>query len=115
MMRKHFGYRCEFCDGTVKAKRVDREASKHRSGFVIVEEVTIGVCDQCGTRDYSADVLTDCFREGQANTYPARAGRPSRVIQRCAAMRNLVAKQGNSYPLSTPHSCAAGEAVSRAA
>jgi YgiT-type zinc finger domain-containing protein len=56
-MKKLFGYRCEYCDGIVKARRLDREAFKHKSGFVILEEVTIGVCDQCGNRYYSADVL----------------------------------------------------------
>ena len=33
------------------------EAFKHRDGFVILEDVTIGVCDTCGNRYYSADIL----------------------------------------------------------
>lgn len=56
-MKTKFGYRCEYCEGTVRSKRVEREAFKHRSGFVILEDVAIGVCDQCGNRYYSADVL----------------------------------------------------------
>ena len=52
-----FGYRCEHCDGTVRPKRVQREAFKHKLGFVILEDVTIGVCDSCGSRYYSADSL----------------------------------------------------------
>lgn len=51
------GERCQYCDGTVRAQRVDREAFRHRDGFVILEDVTIGVCDHCGNRYYSADVL----------------------------------------------------------
>jgi YgiT-type zinc finger domain-containing protein len=52
-----FGYRCEHCDGTVRPKRVKREAFKHKLGFVILEDVTIGVCDACASRFYSADSL----------------------------------------------------------
>ncbi|MEH2058417.1 MAG: YgiT-type zinc finger protein [Nostoc sp.] len=44
-----YGYRCEYCQGTVQPRTVKREAFKHRDGFVILEDVTIGVCDTCGT------------------------------------------------------------------
>ncbi|MFQ5595462.1 MAG: YgiT-type zinc finger protein [Anaerolineae bacterium] len=37
--------------------RVKREALTHKRGFVILENVTIGVCDMCGNRYYSADIL----------------------------------------------------------
>ena len=52
-----YGYRCEYCSGTVRAKSVEREAFKHKNGFIILEGVTIGVCDVCGNRYYSADIL----------------------------------------------------------
>lgn len=52
-----YGYKCEQCEGTVRPKKVKREAFKHKTGFVILEEVIIGVCDLCGTRYYSADIL----------------------------------------------------------
>jgi YgiT-type zinc finger domain-containing protein len=52
-----YGYKCECCDGTVRPKTIDREAFKHKSGFIILENVTIGVCDVCGNRYYSADIL----------------------------------------------------------
>jgi len=52
-----YGYKCEYCEGTVRPKKVKREAFKHKIGFVILEDVTIGVCDLCGTRYYSADIL----------------------------------------------------------
>ena len=52
-----YGYKCEYCEGTVQPKTVDREAFKHKNRFVILEDVTIGVCDACGNRYYSADIL----------------------------------------------------------
>ena len=52
-----YGYRCEYCDGTVQPKTVEREAFKHKSGFIILEDVTIGVCVVCGNRYYSSDIL----------------------------------------------------------
>lgn len=52
-----YGYPCEYCDGTVQPRQVEREAFKHKSGFIILENVTIGVCDTCGNRYYSAAIL----------------------------------------------------------
>ena len=52
-----YGYRCEHCDGTVREKVVEREAFKHKNGFVILEDVPIGVCDGCGVRYYNASLL----------------------------------------------------------
>jgi YgiT-type zinc finger domain-containing protein len=52
-----YNYLCEYCDGIVRPKRVAREAFKHRDGFVIMKDITIGVCDKCGNRYYSADIL----------------------------------------------------------
>jgi YgiT-type zinc finger domain-containing protein len=56
-MKKLFGYRCEYCEGTVQAKQVAREAFKHKTGFVILEDVEVGICNRCGNRYYSADTL----------------------------------------------------------
>ena len=52
-----YGYSCEFCSGTVRPQTVEREVFRHAHGFVILERVTIGVCDRCGNRYYSADLL----------------------------------------------------------
>jgi YgiT-type zinc finger domain-containing protein len=52
-----YGYKCEYCEGRVKPRLIDREAFKHKNGFIILENVTIGVCDVCGNRYYSADIL----------------------------------------------------------
>ena len=54
-MKSQFGYPCEYCEGTVQARRVDREAFKHKAGFVILEDVEIGVCDGCDNRYYTAE------------------------------------------------------------
>ncbi len=56
-MPSSFDYQCEFCEGTVRAKRIEREAFKHKNGFVILENVKIGVCNKCGNRYYSAATL----------------------------------------------------------
>ncbi len=56
-MTNKFGYPCEYCDGKVREKRVQREAFKHKGGFVILEDLIIGVCDKCGNRYYSAETL----------------------------------------------------------
>lgn len=52
-----FGYRCEHCPGTVRPKRVKREVFKHKAHFVIIEDVTVGICDQCANRFYTAETL----------------------------------------------------------
>ena len=52
-----YDYKCEYCEGTVRAKTVDKEAFKHKKQFVILEDVKIGVCDRCGNRYYSADLI----------------------------------------------------------
>ena len=50
-------FRCEYCEGTVKEKVVKREAFKHKTGYVILEDVPIGICDHCGNRYYTATVV----------------------------------------------------------
>lgn len=52
-----YGYPCEYCEGIVQGRSVEREAFKHQNGFVILEDIVIGVCDQCGNRYYSSDIL----------------------------------------------------------
>ena len=52
-----YGYQCEHCDGTVRERIVEREAFKHRDGFVILESVPVGVCDKCGYRYYHASLM----------------------------------------------------------
>ena len=48
---------CAYCQGTVQPCTVEREAFKHKQGFVILEHIVIGICDTCGNRYYTADIL----------------------------------------------------------
>ena len=52
-----YGYRCEYCEGIVQPRLVEREAFKHKNGFVILEKIIIGVCNVCGNRYYNSDIL----------------------------------------------------------
>lgn len=38
-------------------RAIKREAFKHKDGFVILENVMISVCDNCGNRYYCTDIL----------------------------------------------------------
>ena len=52
-----YGYKCEYCEGIVKKQIVKKEAFKHKKGFVILEDVPIGICNSCGYRYYHSTVL----------------------------------------------------------
>ena len=52
-----YGYQCKCCDGIVQPRLVEREAFKHKNGFVILENIVIGVCNKCGNRYYEAQIL----------------------------------------------------------
>lgn len=57
MANSQYGYPCESCSGIVQPRLVEREVFKHRLGFVLLENVVIGICDECGNRYYSAEIL----------------------------------------------------------
>ncbi len=50
------GERCEYCGGLIVEKKTDitRRVKKQ---LVLIEDVPVGVCKECGTRYYSANVL----------------------------------------------------------
>lgn len=50
------GERCEYCEGRIMEKRVDlpRKVAKK---YVLIENVPVGVCTECGARYYAANVL----------------------------------------------------------
>ena len=52
-----YGYQCEYCEGIVEPKVIEREAFKHKNGFVILEHVTVGICNVCGNRYYEAPII----------------------------------------------------------
>ena len=50
------GETCEYCDGKI----VEQLVTVHRKAngqYVIIEHVPAGVCTECGTRYYAANVL----------------------------------------------------------
>ena len=49
------GETCEYCGGPIVEKRVTLHRKAGR--YVLIENVPAGVCTECGTRYYSADVL----------------------------------------------------------
>lgn len=61
-----YEFSCEHCNGTVRERRSDREALKHKGSFVILEDVPIGVCDQCGARYFDASVLRRVAEVGRS-------------------------------------------------
>ncbi len=67
-----YGYKCEYCQGTVKERIVDREAFKHKTGFVILEDVPIGICDRCGNRYYTAKILHKVEKVATGKIHPDR-------------------------------------------
>ena len=67
-----YDFKCEHCDGTVRQRRVDREAIRYKGSFVILEDVPIGVCDQCGSRYFDASVLRRVAEIGRGSIPPVR-------------------------------------------
>jgi YgiT-type zinc finger domain-containing protein len=67
-----YDFSCEHCAGTVRERRVDREALRHRGTFVILEDVPVGVCDQCGTRYFDASILRRVAEIGRGTAPPPR-------------------------------------------
>jgi len=67
-----YGYRCEYCEGTVKSRVVERESFKNKNGFIILEGVAIGVCDRCGNRYYIAEILHAVHEIGTGKRMPER-------------------------------------------
>lgn len=52
-----YGYSCEYCEGTVQKRVVKKEVFKHKNGFIMLENVPIGICEDCGYRYYHSTIL----------------------------------------------------------
>ena len=50
------GETCEYCGGNITEKRVTLHR-KVKGHYVLIEDVPAGVCAECGTRYYAANVL----------------------------------------------------------
>ena len=62
------GEKCEYCDGPI-VERVMDLPRKVRGRYVLVKNVPVGVCRECGTRFYAASVLktlAECTKRRKA-------------------------------------------------
>lgn len=50
------GERCEYCNGIIKEKNTEL-SRKVKGKYVVIENMPTGVCTECGTRYYTANVL----------------------------------------------------------
>ena len=66
-----YDFECEHCNGRVRERRVEREAFRHKGGFVILEDAPIGVCEKCGARYFDASILRRVAEIGRG-TVPAQ-------------------------------------------
>ena len=62
-----YGYGCEHCGGAVQKRLLKKEVFKHKNGFVMLENVPVGICDECGCRYYHSTILkrVDEIAEGK--------------------------------------------------
>ncbi len=67
-----YDFPCEHCPGVVRERRLARQAIRHKGSFVILENVPIGVCDQCGARYFHASVLRRAAEIGRGSVSPIR-------------------------------------------
>ena len=70
-----YDFPCEYCDGVVRQRIVDREPVSHHRGIVVLENVPVGVCDHCGAHYYAAPVLK------RVESILTSASPPARTIQ----------------------------------
>lgn len=50
------GETCEYCNGAIIEKRVTLHRKVKRN-YILIENVPAGVCTECGTRYFAANVL----------------------------------------------------------
>ena len=47
---------CEYCNGSIREMKTD-VTRKVRGKYMVIQNVPTGVCTECGTRYYAANVL----------------------------------------------------------
>lgn len=65
------GEACEYCSGKIVEKRVTLHR-KVRRHYVLIENVPAGVCTECGTRYYAANVLKSVEESVRGRRRPKR-------------------------------------------
>jgi YgiT-type zinc finger domain-containing protein len=63
-----YGFTFEHCGGTVRERRMEGDALRHKGSFVILEDVPVGVCDRCGARYFDASILRRVAEIGRGTT-----------------------------------------------
>ncbi len=71
-----YDFQCEYCEGTVRERIIDREPISHHRGIAVLENVPVGVCERCGAHYYAASVLK---RVESILTSPTPPGRTMQV------------------------------------
>jgi YgiT-type zinc finger domain-containing protein len=67
-----YDFACEHCGGMVRTRQIEREALRHKGGFVILEDVPIGVCEKCGARYFDASVVRRVAEIGRGSASTQR-------------------------------------------
>ena len=67
-----YDYKCEYCKGTVKERLLKKEVFKHKNGFVMLENVPVGICDRCGYRYYHSIILQKVEEIADGKQVPKR-------------------------------------------
>ncbi len=67
-----YGYKCEYCEGTVKEQLIKKEVFKYKTGFVMLEDVPIRICDNCGYRYFHSIILKRVAEIAEGKQTPER-------------------------------------------
>ena len=67
-----YGYSCEYCGDTVKERLVKKEVFKHKNGFIMLEDVPVGICVKCGYRYYHSKILKRVDEIAEGKRVPTR-------------------------------------------
>ena len=55
-MSEMYGFKCEYCKGTVE-ERITTEDFWHKGTLIVLEHAPVGICNTCKNRYYSTEVL----------------------------------------------------------
>lgn len=67
-----YGYKCECCGGIVETRLIEHEVFKHKNGFVMLDNVPVGVCQDCGYRYYHSTILKKVEEVAEGKITPER-------------------------------------------
>jgi YgiT-type zinc finger domain-containing protein len=70
--QKMYGYKCECCGGIVEKRLIDKEVFKHKNGFVMLENVPVGICNECGYRYYHSTILKKVEEIAEGKSIPEK-------------------------------------------